>query len=92
MTFDDILSSLQSLLGYEFKDWNLLLQSIITRSRLNDTPQFKHYNIHQDAFETLGDAVLDVLVIEKAFLDHLKPFLFHCSFLLSFFLNYLILL
>ena len=65
-SIDSTLSSLEALLGYEFQDSDLLLRSIVTRSFLTDDPRFQHQDFHQNAFESLGDAVLDVLVIENA--------------------------
>ena len=66
MTFDEILSSLQTLLDYEFNASDLLLRSIITRSFLTDHVKLQSTGFHQDNFESLGDAVLNVLVIERA--------------------------
>ena len=56
------LKKLESLIDVEFKDINLLKQSVVHRSYLNENPRFKLH--HNERLEFLGDAVLEIIVTE----------------------------
>lgn len=59
------LTALEERLGVEFKDRDLLLQAVTHRSYLNERPQ--HNLGHNERLETLGDAVIELLVTEQLF-------------------------
>ena len=69
----DKLPELQQLLDHSFDDIRLLLQALLTVSYVNDFQDksiFKKLEIdHQDALRTLGDGVLDVILMEEAMHD-----------------------
>ena len=56
------LKKLESLIDVEFKDINLLKQSVVHRSYLNENPRFKLH--HNELLDFLGDAVLAIIVTE----------------------------
>lgn len=53
------ITSLEKLIGIKFKDENLLRQSLVHRSYLNEHPQFKLGS--NERLEFLGDAVLEFI-------------------------------
>jgi len=58
-------AKLESIIGIVFKDKNLLKQSVVHRSYLNEHPQFSLH--HNERLEFLGDAVLELVVTEYLF-------------------------
>lgn len=75
------LKNLQKILGYSFKDIFHLRRSLTTKARINDfivssakmsklvKPNELAF-LHQEALQIVGDALLDVLILEHAiFLD-----------------------
>jgi len=61
-------SELEEKLNISFKDKNLLAQAFCHRSYLNENPGFG--TGHNERLEFLGDAVLELIVSERLFLDH----------------------
>lgn len=59
---DKDLATLQERIGYQFKDYNLLVQAVTHRSYLNEHPDW-HVG-HNERLEFLGDAVLELVVTE----------------------------
>lgn len=62
-------SKLEKRLGCKFKNLDLLKQSLVHRSYINEHPDFKLG--HNERLEFLGDAVLEIVVTE--FLYHHYP-------------------
>lgn len=58
-------SALEKKLNIKFKDKDLLMQSFIHRSYLNEEPKFRLS--HNERLEFLGDAVLELVVTEYLF-------------------------
>jgi len=58
-------SKLEKIIGIKFKDINLLKQSVVHRSYLNEHPQFGLN--HNERLEFLGDAALEIIVTEYLF-------------------------
>ncbi|MFH1745341.1 MAG: ribonuclease III [bacterium] len=58
-------SKLEKLVGIKFKNLNLLEQSVVHRSYLNEHPEFHLH--HNERLEFLGDAVLEIIVTEHLF-------------------------
>lgn len=58
-------SKLEKIIGVKFKDTNLLKQSVVHRSYLNEHPRFELN--HNERLEFLGDAVLEIIVTEYLF-------------------------
>lgn len=58
-------SKLEKKLKIKFKKKDLLTQAFIHRSYLNENPDFRLY--HNERFEFLGDAVLELVVTEYLF-------------------------
>lgn len=56
---------LEKIIGVKFKDLNLLRQSVVHRSYLNEHPEFAVY--HNERLEFLGDAVLEIIVTEHLY-------------------------
>ena len=56
------LSTLEERIGIKFKNPDLLRQSVVHRSYLNENPNFKLH--HNERLEFLGDAVLEIVVTE----------------------------
>lgn len=63
-------SRLEELIGIKFKDSNLLKQSVVHRSYLNEHPDFELN--HNERLEFLGDAVLEIIVTEILFHDFMN--------------------
>lgn len=61
-------SSLEKEIGVKFKDIDLLKQSVVHRSYLNEHPQFGLH--HNERLEFLGDAVLEIIVTEHLFKNY----------------------
>ena len=58
-------SKLEKRIGINFNDANLLKQSVVHRSYLNEHPKFELH--HNERLEFLGDAVLEIVVTEHLF-------------------------
>jgi ribonuclease III len=58
-------SKLEKQIGVKFNDINLLKQSVVHRSYLNEHPKFELH--HNERLEFLGDAVLEIVVTEHLF-------------------------
>ena len=65
------LLQLEKSLGIIFKDKNLLKQSLVHRSYLNEHSEFELG--HNERLEFLGDAVLEFVVTEYLYLNYLNP-------------------
>lgn len=61
---------LQSRIGVEFKDEQLLITAFIHRSYLNENPEYKEHN---ERLEFLGDAVLELVVTEYLYKNYPNP-------------------
>ncbi len=59
------LSYLEKIIGIKFKNKDLLKQSMVHRSYLNEHPEFQLQ--HNERMEFLGDAVLEIIVTEHLF-------------------------
>ncbi|MBI2099276.1 ribonuclease III [Candidatus Uhrbacteria bacterium] len=64
-------SSFEEKLGVSFRDKNLLIQSLVHRSYLNEHPDF-HLG-HNERLEFLGDAVLELVVTEYLYEHYPNP-------------------
>lgn len=64
-------SALEEKLGVTFRDKNILIQSVVHRSYLNEHPDF-HLG-HNERLEFLGDAVLEVVVTEYLYEHYPNP-------------------
>lgn len=62
---DKSLSSLEKRLGVRFNSTNLLRQSLVHKSYINENPSF--VLDHNERLEFLGDAVLELVVTEYLF-------------------------
>lgn len=62
------LSQLQKILGWKFKNQEILRQAMVHRSYLNEHPEF--LGGHNERLEFLGDAVLEIVVTEYLFLNY----------------------
>ncbi len=58
-------SKLEEIVGVKFKNIDLLKQSVVHRSYLNENPTFSLY--HNERLEFLGDAVLEIVVTEHLY-------------------------
>lgn len=58
-------SQLEKTVGVKFKNNNLVIQSVVHRSYLNEHPNFELP--HNERLEFLGDAVLEIIVTEYLF-------------------------
>lgn len=58
-------SELEKIIEIEFKNKELLKQSVVHRSYINEHPEFKLS--HNERLEFLGDAVLEIIVTEHLF-------------------------
>jgi ribonuclease-3 len=58
-------SELEKVIEIEFKNKELLKQSVVHRSYINEHPEFKLS--HNERLEFLGDAVLEIIVTEYLF-------------------------
>jgi ribonuclease-3 len=59
-SFEEILSQLETAIGYEFRDRALLRRALTHRSFANEQPDPRP--LHNEALEFLGDAVLEFLI------------------------------
>ncbi|NIA18367.1 MAG: ribonuclease III [Actinobacteria bacterium] len=59
------LAKLEKIIGIEFKNKDLIKQSMVHRSYLNEHPDFRLP--HNERMEFLGDAVLEIIVTENLF-------------------------
>ncbi|MEK7516708.1 MAG: ribonuclease III, partial [Patescibacteria group bacterium] len=64
-------AKLEKRLGVTFRDQNLLMQSVVHRSYLNEHPDF-HLG-HNERLEFLGDAVLELVVTEYLYEHYPNP-------------------
>lgn len=64
-------SNLESILGVTFKNQDLLKQSLVHRSYLNENPSF--HLPHNERLEFLGDAVLELAVTEYLYQNYPNP-------------------
>lgn len=64
-------TKLETKLGLKFKEKNLLTQSLIHRSYLNENPKF--YLPHNERLEFLGDAVLELIVTKYLYDQYPNP-------------------
>lgn len=64
-------SELESNIGCRFKDADLLKQSMVHRSYLNENPGFPLP--HNERLEFLGDAVLELIVTEYLYKNYPNP-------------------
>jgi len=65
------LSKLEKHLGVKFKNQEILTQSIVHRSYINEHPEFKLD--HNERLEFLGDAVLELIVTEYLYNHYPNP-------------------
>ncbi len=65
------ISSLEQRLGCSFKNKNMLVQSLVHRSYINEHPQFELG--HNERLEFLGDAVLELIVTEYLYQHYPNP-------------------
>ncbi len=61
-------SKLEKAIGVEFKNIDLLKQSVVHRSYLNEHPNFGLH--HNERLEFLGDAVLEIIVTEHLYKNY----------------------
>ena len=59
---------LEEKIGTKFQNINLLKQSVVHRSYLNEHPDFELH--HNERLEFLGDAVLEIIVTENLFQNY----------------------
>ncbi len=71
MTVMSPLESLQTALGYTFRDDQLLRQAMVHRSYLNENPDFALG--HNERLEYLGDAVLELVVSDHLYRHYPNP-------------------
>lgn len=65
------ISKLEQSIGVKFKDKEVLTQSIVHRSYINEHPEFKLD--HNERLEFLGDAVLELVVTEYLYNNFPNP-------------------
>lgn len=65
------LSKLEQITGVKFKNQDLLQQSLVHRSYLNENPDFPLD--HNERLEFLGDAVLELAVTEYLYKNYPNP-------------------
>ena len=68
---DEKISELEGKIGVEFKDKNILLQSLTHRSYLNENTAWKLE--HNERLEFLGDAVLELAVTDHLYKNYPNP-------------------
>ncbi|MHA1953839.1 MAG: ribonuclease III domain-containing protein [Candidatus Heimdallarchaeaceae archaeon] len=72
--FQEILlerfKKIETILGYDFKNKWFLLRAITTKGFVNENYMMADW--HQEAYATLGDGVLDLIVLEKLVRDGLQ--------------------
>jgi len=64
-------SKFEEKIGFSFKNKNLLKQSMVHRSYLNEHPSFELDN--NERLEFLGDAVLELAVTESLYRNYPNP-------------------
>ncbi len=69
--FEDKISELESKIGIEFKNKDILLQALTHRSYINENPKW-HLD-HNERLEFLGDAVLELVVTEYLYNTYPNP-------------------
>ncbi len=67
----DKISELESKIGFQFKNKDLLLTALTHRSYLNENPSWRLD--HNERLEFLGDAVLELVVTEYLFKNYPNP-------------------
>lgn len=65
------LAPLEELLGYTFREQNILRQALVHRSYLNEHPDFALD--HNERLEFLGDAVLELVVTDHLYQHYNLP-------------------
>ena len=65
------IAKLEKAISYEFKDKDLLKESLTHRSYLNENPKWGLPN--NERLEFLGDAVLELVVTEHLYLNYPNP-------------------
>lgn len=65
------ISQLEKRIGVKFKNKDLLIQSLIHCSYLNEHPNF--YLSHNERLEFLGDAVLEIIVTKYLYENYSNP-------------------
>ncbi len=65
------ISKLEDKIGIKFKNKDLITQSLVHRSYLNEHPTF--YLDHNERLEFLGDAVLELIVTEYLYKKYNNP-------------------
>ncbi len=65
------LSKLEQQLGFKFNNREILQQSLVHRSYLNENPEFAIG--HNERLEFLGDAVLELVVTEYLYRNYPNP-------------------
>jgi len=65
------LSKLEKKLGVNFDNENLIKQSVVHRSYINEHPEFEL--AHNERLEFLGDAVLELVVTEYLYKNYENP-------------------
>lgn len=71
MSSDKDFTSLEEALGYQFHDKDMLRQSLVHRSYLNEHPGFELD--HNERLEFLGDAVLELVVTDHLYHHYNLP-------------------
>lgn len=67
----ETLETLQTTLGYTWKNEQLIRQAMVHRSYLNENPDFAVG--HNERLEYLGDAVLELIVSDFLYLNYPNP-------------------
>ena len=62
------IKEFEKKIGIKFKDENLLIQSLVHRSYINENPKFELE--HNERLEFLGDAVLELVVTEHLYKNY----------------------
>jgi len=62
------IDKLEKSIGIEFKNRDLLLESLTHRSYLNENPKWSHP--HNERLEFLGDAILELIITEDLFFKY----------------------
>lgn len=65
------LKKLESIIGFQFADKELLMQSVVHRSYLNEHPEYK--SAHNERLEFLGDAVLELVITDYLYRSFPNP-------------------
>jgi len=66
--FDANIDRLQNRVGYRFRQPGFLLEALTHKSFSNERPDIAQ--VHNERLEFLGDAVLDLVISQRTFLDY----------------------